>query len=200
MRRLFLLLPLALAASFAVPAARADVTSPTPSFMPVATPLTLRPLFGEPTSQGTGLAPGLAVLPLRLSMLGSAFPLAGSSPTHPLHCDPDASGNSEYGFPVERQVFLAMTSRLVLHGFSRLGCPVDAIAGGGVTYTIPLAQGVSIVPSAGAYAKSSLVQGRVPTRGTVRVDLMMHTSGDQTLSIGVGRQHGVQGLHLTGTW
>jgi hypothetical protein len=83
MRRLFLLLPLALAASFAAPAARADVTSPAPSFMPVATPL---------------------------------------------------------------------------------------------------------------------VQGRVPTRGMVRVDLMMHSAGDQTLSIGVGRQHGVQGVHPTGTW
>jgi hypothetical protein len=117
-----------------------------------------------------------------------------------LHCDPDASGNSEYGFPVERQVYLAMTSRLALHGFSRLGCPVDAVVGGGITYTMPIAQGVSIVPSAGVYAKSSLVQGRVPTRGMVRVDVMMHTSDDRTLSIGVGRQHGVQGVHLTGTW
>jgi hypothetical protein len=182
------------------PAARADVTSPTPAFMPVATPLTLRPLFGEPTSQVTGLAPSLAVLPLRLSMLGSAFPLAGASPTNPLHCDADSRGNSEYGFPVEHQVYLAMTSRLVLHGFSRLGCPTDAVVGGGVTYTFPLTQGVSIVPSAGAYAKSSVVQGRLPTRGTVRVDLMMHTSDDRTLSIGVGRQHGVQGVHLSGTW
>jgi hypothetical protein len=200
MRRLFLVLPLAVAIALAAPAARADATSPTPSFMPVATPLTLRPLFGEPTSQGTGIAPSLAVLPLRLAMLGSAFPRASSSPTDPLRCDPDSSGNSEYGFPVERQVYLAMTSRLVLHGFSRFGCPVNAVVGGGVTYTMPLAQGVSIVPSAGAYAKSSLVQGRVPTRGMVRVDLMMHSSDDRTLSIGVGRQHGVQGVHLTGTW
>ena len=133
MRRLFLLLSLSLAASLAAPAARADVTSPTPSFMPVATPLTLQPLFGEPTSQVTGLAPGLAVLPLRLSMLGSAFPRFNASPTNPSRCDPDASGNSEHGFPVEREVYLAMTSRLVLHGFSRLGCPTDAVVGAGAT-------------------------------------------------------------------
>lgn len=182
---------------------RADVPSPSPVFMPVPTALTLRPVFGEPSGPaGTGLDPAAAVLPLRLSMLAMAFPLAGALPSDPYNCRPreDASGNSQYGFPVEHQVYLAMTSRLVLHGFSRLGCPVDAVAGGGVTYSMPLSHDVWIVPGAGAYAKSSLTQGRVPSKGTVHVDLLMDTGNGRTLGIGVGKRGGRQALQLTGTW
>ncbi len=202
MRRLFLPLVIALSAPLAASSARADVTSPAPAFMPVPTALTLWPLFGEPTGNTVGLAPALAVLPLRLSLLGSAVPRASTLPGDPFHCESyeEASGNSQAGFPVEREVYLAMTSRLVLHGFSRLGCPVDARVGGGVTYTMPLARNVSIVPSAGAYARSSVAQGRVLTQGNVRVDLQLNTSSDWPLGIGVVKRGGRQGVQLTGTW
>ena len=200
MRRL--LLPLLGALLAATSTARADVTSSSPVFMPVPVALTLRPLFGEPTGPVVGPDPALAALPLRLSMLGMAFPRAGTGPSDPFNCAPreDASGNSQYGFPVEHQVYLAMTSHLVLHGFSRLGCPIDSVLGGGVTYTMPLSHDVSIVPSAGVLAKSNLGLGRVPAKGTVRVDLMMSTGSGRTLGIGVGKRGNKQGLQLTGTW
>ncbi len=200
MRRLLLALLGALAASVTTFAARADDTSPVPVFMPVPTALTLKPLFGEPTGPQVGPDPALAVLPLRLSMLGTAFPHAGTGPSDPFNCAPreDPSGNSQYGFPVEHQVYLAMTSQLVLHGFSRLGCPIDSVVGGGVTYTVPLSHDVSIVPSAGVLARSNVLH--VPARGTVRVDLMMNTGNGRTLGIGVGKRGNRQGLQLTGTW
>lgn len=200
MRRFLPALVAALLAPLAASTARADVTSSSPVFMPVPTALTLHPLFGEPTSLTTGLAPPLAVMPLRLSMLGMAFPRAGSLPSDPFNCNPDANGNSQYGFPVEHQVYLAMTSRLALHAFSRLGCPLDSAVGGAVTYTLPLSHDVSIVPSAGVLARSTLDQGRVRTAGSARVDLMLGTAGDRTLGIGIGRQRGVQGVQIVGTW
>jgi hypothetical protein len=202
MRRLLLPLLGALLASVTTSAARADDLSPTPVFMPVPTALTLEPLFGEPTGPTVGPDPALAVLPLRLSMLGMAFPHAGTGPSDPFHCAPreDPSGNSRYGFPVEHQVYLAMTSQLVLHGFSRLGCPIDSVVGGGVTYTVPLSHDVSIVPSAGVLARSNGMTGRVPSKRTVRVDLIMNTGNGRTLGIGVGKRGNRQGLQLTGTW
>jgi hypothetical protein len=200
MRRLLLALLGALVASVTASAAHADDTSPSPVLVPVPTALTMKPIFGEPTGPIIGPDPGLAVLPLRLSMLGMAP--SHASPTDPFQCASraEASGNSQYGFPVEHQVYLAMTSQLALHGFSRLGCPTDSVVGGGVTYTVPLSHGVSIVPSAGVLARSSLVQGRVPARGAVRVDLLMDTGNGRTLGIGVGKRGNRQGLQLTGTW
>jgi hypothetical protein len=101
---------------------------------------------------------------------------------------------------VQHQVYLAMTSRLVLHGFSKLGCPLDAKVAGGVTYTVPVAHDVWIVPSAGVSARTSLAQGRVLSKGHARVDLLINTSDDRTLGIGVVKKGNRQGVQLTGTW
>jgi hypothetical protein len=45
-----------------------------------------------------------------------------------------------------------------------------------------------------------LAQGRVVSTGQVRVDLLMNTSNDRTLGIGVVKKGGRQGVQLTGTW
>jgi hypothetical protein len=200
MKRVFAPLVLALAAPLAITAARADVTWAPPILIPVPTALTLRPLFGEPTGPAGGLAPGLAALPLQLSLLWTTVRFAAALPGDPCASREDASGNSQYGFPVQHQVYLAMTSGLVLHGFSKLGCPLDAKIAGGVTYTVPVAQNVWLVPNVGVSAKTSLAQGRVVSRGEARVDLLMNTSDGRTLGIGVGKRGTRQGVQLTGTW
>jgi hypothetical protein len=201
MKRALPVLLLALAAHFAATTARADVAwAAPPIFIPVPTALTLQPLIGEPLGAAGGLAPPLAVLPLRLSLLWTARPLAAALPGDPCASREGASGNSQSGFPVQHQVYLAMTSRLVLHGFSRLGCPLDAKVAAGVTYTVPIAHGVWIVPSAGGFARTSLGQGRIVSTGQARVDLLMNTSNDRTLGIGVVKKGGRQGVQLTGTW
>lgn len=196
MKRLFFL-PLVAAAFFGSDAARADVTSPGPVFLPTPVQLTLPP-FGEPTGAATGLAPSLAVLPLRLSLFGDAFPLAGAMPGDPLGCASrsDISGNSASGFATQQHVFLPITQRLVLHGFSRGGCPLDAVAGGGITYTMPVARNVWLVPSAGIATMPSALPGVTRTRSDARVDLVFNTYSDHVLGVGVGRR----GLKLTGTW
>lgn len=201
MKRALPALLLALAANLAATTARADVTWAAPSILiPVPIALTLQPLLGEPLGAAGGLAPPLAVLPLRLSLLWTARPLGAVLPGDPCASREGASSNFQSGFPVQHQVYLAMTSRLVLHGFSKLGCPLDAKVAAGVTYTVPIAQGVSIVPSAGAFAKTSLAQGRVVTTGQARIDLLMNMSNDRTLGIGVVKKGSRQGVQLTGTW
>lgn len=191
-------LPTLLAASLlAVPSARADVTSPGPVFFPTPVQLTLPP-FGEPTATATGLAPALAVLPLRLSLMSSVFPLGSMAPGDPFGCKTreDASGNSNAGFPVQRQVFLPLTSRLVLHGFSTGGCPLDAAAGGGVSYAMPVARNTWLVPSAGVYGQPNGIVPTARVKSDARVDVIFRTYTGRTLGVGVGRQ----GLKITGTW
>src|SRR5689334_24727885 len=68
-----------------------------------------------------------AFVPLRLSLTAGLFPMARAFP----ECESleEASGNSVNGFAVQRYTFLRLTPRLVLHGFSSAGCPVDSGAG-----------------------------------------------------------------------
>jgi hypothetical protein len=101
------------------------------------------PLFSTPVPADDGLGqpgaptPFAAFTPLHLSLIGGLFPIGSALPG----CDSreDASGNSQNGFPIERYSYLRLTPQLTLHGFSSGGCPVDAGAGGGLTYSAPLA-------------------------------------------------------------
>jgi hypothetical protein len=125
---------------------------------------------------------------------------SGDLPGDPCVAREEASGNSRSGFPVQYQVYLAMTSRLALHGFSRLGCPLDAKIAGAVTYAMPVAHDVWIVPNAGVSTRTTVAQGRVVSQGEVRVDVMLNTSNDRTLGVGVTKRGGRQGVQLTGSW
>jgi hypothetical protein len=154
----------------------------------------LSPLFGEPTSGGGLLPPALAVLPLHLSLMGDVYPVAGA--LGDASCEPreEASGNTSWGFPVQHQTYFPLTSRLVLHGFSRLGCPIDASVGGGLTLALPLQKEWWLVVGAGVLGQPSLP--RAPLRMDARIDLVMRATSDHPLAIGVGRR----GIALTGLW
>jgi hypothetical protein len=192
------LLPVLLAACALLRATPALADDPAPSlaWMPTPTALQLRPLFGEPTGDTQGLAPALAVMPLRLSLLSTSFPIAGALGGAPCASREEASGNTVNGFAVQRQVYLAITPRLVLHGFSSAGCPLDAGIGGGLTYSVPVAKSVFLVASAGAYSLPSAQPGRVLTKGDARIDLIFRSTPDRAWGIGLGRR----GVKLTGTW
>jgi len=97
---------------------------------------------------------------------------------------------------VQRQVYLAITPQLVLHGFSRAGCPLDAGIGGAVTYSVPVSKSVFLVASAGTYSLPSAQPGRVLTKGDARIDLIFRSTPDRAWGLGLGRR----GLKLTGTW
>jgi hypothetical protein len=192
------LLPVLLAACAVVWATPAltDDPAPAPVWMPTPTALQLRPLFGEPTGDAQGLAAALAVMPLRLSLMSTTFPIAGALGGNPCASREEPSGNTANGFAVQHQAYLAITPQLVLHGFSTAGCPLDAGVGGGVTYTVPVSKSVFLVASAGAYSLPSVQPGRVLTKGEARVDLVFRSTPDRAWGVGLGRR----GLKLTGTW
>jgi hypothetical protein len=152
-------------------------------------------LIGEPTGEAVGLPPYLAATPLRLSLVGSMYPIATSLGDDPCYSRTNPSGNSVNGFPVQRYTMLRLTPHLVLHGFSRAGCPLDAGAGGGATYTVPLRSSLWLVASAGAYTLPSQVPGRAVVKTDARIDLVRGGTGN-ALSVGLGRR----GLSFGGVW
>jgi hypothetical protein len=150
-------------------------------------------LLGEPTN-GAGLSPWVASVPLRLSLSQGMFPLAHFFPN--CASREGASGNSFNGWPVQRYTLLPLTSNLVLHGFSSAGCPVDGAIGGGVTYAQPLGKPWWLVAGAGVYGRSGFNGVPSRTRGDVRVDLVNARPDGRSVSVGIGRR----GVSIGGTW
>jgi hypothetical protein len=155
MARALLALPLALAALFAAEGASAQasvvVLAPyTPP--PVATVLK----SATAPSDTSALPPDAASLPLRLSLLTGAYPLGPAFGTVGA-CGELSVAAAGTIFPTQPYTQMKLTPRLVLHGFSDLGCPgdpyalLDTGAGGGLTYSLPLRPGMWLVGSAGAY-------------------------------------------------
>jgi hypothetical protein len=180
------------AASFAQ-----DPPPPTPAsaMVPTPVPLQLFPPSGEPTSTGGVLPPTLAVLPLRLSLMGGTFPIAGALPGDPCDSREESSGNTVWGFPVQHATYLQLTPQLTLHGFSSQGCPLDASVGGGVSYAITLPSNLWLVVNAGVLSQPSL-PGGARTRADARLDLMMRPTPDRAYAVGIGRR----GVTFTGQW
>jgi hypothetical protein len=158
-----------------------------------------RPLFslgslGEPTGDRGALPAYAASTPLRLSLASGIFPVAALFP----QCGTreDASGNAVQGVPLQRYTLLALTPRLVLHGFSSAGCPIDGAIGGGITYAAPLRPSLWLVAGAGIYGTPPHAGFAGQTRSDVRLDLMKQTGNGRTFSVGIGRP----GVTFGGTW
>jgi hypothetical protein len=149
-------------------------------------PASLSPFsVGEPS--GGGLDPWLVFQPLRLSLTSTIFPIGSSFP----QCEPEASGNTVNGFPVQHWLSWRVLPRLSLHAFSSLGCPIDGGLGGGVTYTSPLSSSLWLVGSAGAYAippRPPVLPAR--TSAEVRLDLMKQTNTGRTFQFGLEHKTG----------
>ena len=64
----------------------------------------------------------------------------------------DPVGNSVGGIPVQHYSEVRLAPRLVLSGFTQLGCPVDAGIGAVLTYAAPIRDSMRLVFSAGLYA------------------------------------------------
>lgn len=96
--------------------------------------------------------------------------------------------------------------RLVLSGFTQLGCPIDAGIGASATYTVPLRGSMSLAFGAGLYVapgqlplfgqvpfaqglRNALLRGlqgeRSPVDMAGRVDLVWKTGSGRPLNLGV---------------
>ncbi|MDP9033367.1 MAG: hypothetical protein M3O50_01050 [Myxococcota bacterium] len=122
--------------------------------------------FGD-RGADTGDFSGYRLLtPLRLSLEGSVIAKASMFP----NCvsREDAVGNSVGGIPVQHYAELRLTPKLVLSGFTQLGCPVDAGIGGVLTYTVPLRNSMQLVFGAGLYG----APGQLPFFGGLQTALL----------------------------
>jgi hypothetical protein len=102
---------------------------------PVAMSLPQNPLGDR--GEGAGdFSRFLLSAPLRLLLAGSVIPKASWFP----NCvsREDDVGNSVGGIPVQHYSELRLTPRLVLSGFTQLGCPIDAGIGTAFTYALAL--------------------------------------------------------------
>jgi hypothetical protein len=141
-------------------------------------------------SDQAALAPAAASLPFRLALissvyaLGPAFGVGGCS-----EASVAAAGTI---LPTQPYTQIQLTPRLVLHGFSDLGCPgdpyapIDAGAGGGLTYAAPLRSDAWLVGSAGGFG----VPGHLglPPRASAQggLDLVVQQKSKAIWSAGLG--------------
>jgi hypothetical protein len=145
------------------------------------------PLFSDDGLFGRSgaLPPRAAFSPLQLSLMGGLFSQA--SALSGCFSREDASGNSLNGFALQRYSYLLLAPRLVLHGFSNAGCPIDAGLGSGLTYSVPLTKSLWLVPSAGFYAQPVLgYASSMVVTSAARVDVVKQLGWGRTLSLGLG--------------
>jgi hypothetical protein len=102
---------------------------------------------------------------------------------------------------------LRLTPKLVLSGFSQLGCPVDAGIGGTLTYAVPLRASTWLVFGGGIYGVPAQVplfggtrlRPEPPVEAAGKVDFDWSTRGGRTYSVGVESLGGVrQGITFGG--
>ena len=98
----------------------------------------------------------------------------------------------------------ARAPKLTLFGFSRLGCTLDGVAGGGAAFVVPIEQDVALVLSAGVgYGPRTLPgpEGARPLntlRGSVGADVVFRRPNGGSLSVGVGTLP--FGFRIGGVW
>jgi hypothetical protein len=188
----------------ASPLALAQVSAST---APVAMSLPQNP-FGDRAGGAGDFSGFLLSAPLRLSLVGSVIPKASGFPNC-VSRDDDV-GNSVGGIPVQHYSELRLTPRLVLSGFTQLGCPIDAGLGAAFTYAVPLRPSLQLVFGAGLYVapgqiglfrgpqasvlqylgslQALAVQGPrfdSPVNGAARVDLVWNTKDGHPYNVGV---------------
>lgn len=144
-------------------------------------------LLGEPTGDPGSLAGYFASAPLRLSLQNTIFPLGPAFD----QCGTreDAAGNATGGIPTQRYTLLRLTPKLVLHGFSAAGCPIDGAIGAGITYSVKVRPSVWLVAGAGIYTAPAPAQyGAGRTRNDLRLDLIKQVGDQRSFSVGIGKR------------
>jgi hypothetical protein len=75
---------------------------------------------------------------------------------------------------------------LYLVGFARHGCPIDAGAGGGLVYAVPLPSNLFLTASTGLYHLPRNGASRPVTMGDARLDLGWQPAPGRTVTLGIG--------------
>lgn len=182
--------------TFFAPIASADPPAAGDPSMMAASPIVTVPAplpFGEPTGPSSSF---YWAQPIRLSLGSNYFSHASLFPN--CASREEAAGNSIGGMPVQKFTLLRLSPRLVLTGFSSLGCPIDGAIGGAASYGVPLSATSHFVLGSGFYSAPALPAGLVTraeakTTVALRADIVWQTPKGSTRSLGIGTTAGVGG-------
>jgi hypothetical protein len=150
---------------------------------PVPGPPVVTGVFGNGDANGTAGSfgvPSFVFAPLRLSLYGDA-PEIG-------HADPACTQVESAG--MQHATAMRLVPRLVLTGFSRSSCALDAGVGGGLVYATPIAPKVWLVAAAGILHLPHYDAGKPVTKYQLRGDVVFDRGGGRSISVGIGQHHG----------
>jgi hypothetical protein len=170
----------------------AAAQEPSLALSPYTPPPTASVLAPGAAADSSSLPPDAASLAFRLALISSMYPVGPALGTG--GCGALSVAAAGTILPTQPYTQIQLTPRLVLHGFSDLGCPgdryapLDAGVGGGLTYAMPLRPNLWLVGSGGFYAVPAHAAGFGRTSADVRLDVMTRLPDDRTLSVGVGRR------------
>jgi hypothetical protein len=171
-------------------AASAQAQEPTFTLSAYSPPAAAGVLATGTGSDTAGLSPSAASLPIRLSLISAIYPMGPAFGVG--GCSGSSVAVAGTIFPTQPYTQIQLTPRLVLHGFSDLGCPgdpyapIDAGAGGGLTYAMPLQPSLWLVPSAGFYAVPGISGAPVRTVAGGGLDLAVQSKSGRVFTTGVG--------------
>jgi hypothetical protein len=168
----------------------AAAQEPTFTLTPYAPPPTASVLAPGAAADSSALPPDAASLAFRLALISSMYPVGPAFGTG--GCGALSVAAAGTILPTQPYTQIQLTPRLVLHGFSDLGCPgdpyasLDAGMGGGLTYAMPLRPALWLVGSAGAYGVPA--HDVVPARAVVGggLDLVTKTKDNRVFTTGIG--------------
>lgn len=153
---------------------------------------------GDTTTPPPGLPLDVAMMPLRIGLLGDTWLKARVFPG--CEADVEAGTNSQNGFALQRTAAMRLVPRLTLVGFSRAGCQVDAALGGGLVYSALIKKDFWFVGGVGVLGlPHAAPAGTTMWKGEIRADLMFRESPSRMWNLGLrSTGGGVTGLSFGG--
>jgi hypothetical protein len=145
-------------------------------------------------------SPSILFEPLRLGLMSEIAPRSATEPGCSDRVETTGSLTAMgAGMPMQfmRAMPLPLAPRLTLIGFSRAGCPVDSVIGGGLTYVVPLRPSVFFVTSAGALLQPAFGQRRLAIIPQARADVVFDRGEGRSWSVGVRTNRAAASPSLT---
>lgn len=144
-----------------------------------------------------------ALSSLRLGLMSSAVPHAFGT----AGCEPAGYVTGLSPMPTEAiaasgvRLWRKSDLRLTLFGFSRDGCALDALVGGGLAFTLPIKKDVMFMWGGGAiYLPHGGPNGAPRSEGELRAGIVWTTRNGNSYTVGISARNGGPHVSLSGVF